>query len=130
MGGLLRTNDYETVAQGLSFLSVLFDCAAISNNPGNFSVEGLLQRRLLILIMKVVYKTPEIEYLHYTLQIINHALKVHDLRRAIVSEDLRTAAEIVNHEDEIVPFQDFLRNTVEKQTEVISIEKLHRKVVR
>ena len=52
------------------------------------------------------------------------------MRRAIVTEDLRTAAEIVNHEDEIVPFQDFLRNTVEKQSEVISIEKLHRKVVR
>ena len=33
LGGLLRTNDYETVAQGLSFLSVLTECAAIITNP-------------------------------------------------------------------------------------------------
>ena len=39
LGGLLRTNDYETVAQGLSFLSVLLDCAAMSSSPSTFSVE-------------------------------------------------------------------------------------------
>ena len=49
--------------------------------------------------MRVVYKTPEIEYLHYTIQIVNHALKVQELCRAICTEDLRSAAEINGHED-------------------------------
>ena len=32
IGGLLRTNDYETVAQSLSFISVLCECASISHD--------------------------------------------------------------------------------------------------
>merc|ERR1712060_149044 len=66
LSGLLRTNDYETVAQGLSFMSVLCDCAAISPNQPNLNIESVLTKRLLTLVMRVVYKTPEIEYLHYT----------------------------------------------------------------
>ena len=129
LGGLLRTNDYETVAQGLSFLSVLLDCAAMSTNPTSFSIQEVLTKKMLILVMRTVYKTPEIEYLHYTLQVVNHALKVHELRRAICTEDLRSANEI-NETNNEVPYQVFLKNTVEKQAEVISIEKLHKKVVR
>ena len=127
----MRTNDYETVAQGLSFLSVICDCAAISTDPANFSIEEVIKPKLLILVMRVVYKTPEIEYLHYALQVVNHALKVHGLRRTICTEDLRTAAEIGDtKEDATIPYQTFLKNTVEKQAEVISIDKLFRKVVR
>ena len=131
LGGLLRTNDYETVAQGLSFLSVLCDCAAISTDPANLSVEEIMKPKLLILVMRVVYKTPEIEYLHYTLQVVNHALKVHALRRTICTEDLRSAGEIGDTKEDVpIPYQSFLKNTVEKQAEVISIDKLYRKVVR
>lgn len=67
LGGLLRTNDYETVAQSLSFLSVLCDCAAISMNLTTFCVEKILTKKLLGLVLRVVYKTPEIEYIHYSL---------------------------------------------------------------
>mmetsp|Transcript_2340 Transcript_2340/g.3210 ORF Transcript_2340/g.3210 Transcript_2340/m.3210 type:complete len:142 (+) Transcript_2340:207-632(+) len=65
--GLMRTSDYETVAQSLSFLSVLLDCAAISTNPSAFNVEDILKKRLLLLVLRTVYKTPELEYLHYAL---------------------------------------------------------------
>ena len=57
-------------------------------------MEDILKKQLLLLVLRTVYKTPELEYLHYALQIVNHALKVRDLRRVICSEDLRTAAEI------------------------------------
>ena len=128
--GLLRTNDYETVAQSFSFLTVLLDCAAISTNPGVFSVEEVLKPRLLQLVIRTVYKTPELEYLHYTLQIVNHALKVHKLRRALCTEDLRLPSEITSHDNSSIYYHNFLRGTVEKQSEVISISKLHKKVVR
>ena len=114
LSGLLRTNDYETVAQGLSFLSVLCDCAAINTNQATLCVQQILNAKLLSLVIRVVYKTPEIEYLHYTLQIVNHALKVKELRRVICSEDLRTATEITDNIDDAVVYHAFLRNTVEK----------------
>jgi len=81
-------------------------------------------------VLRTVYKTPELEYLHYSLQIVNHALKVHKLRRTLCSEDLRLSSEINDHEANTIFFHNFLRNTVEKQAEVISIDKLHKKVVR
>ena len=81
--------------------------------------------------MRLTFKTPEIEYLHYTLQIVNHALKVADLRRVICSDDLRSANEI-NTPDTASPitYHVFLKNMVEKQAEVVSIDKLHKKVIR
>jgi len=130
LSGLLRTNDYETVAQGLSFLSVLCDCAAIGTNQAALSVGKVLNKKLLTLIIRVAYKTPEIEYLHYTLVIVNHALKVKELRQVICFEDLRSAAEIRDNSDDALVYHVFLRNTVEKQAEVMSIEKLQKKVVR
>ena len=114
LGGLLRTSDYETVAQSLSFLSVLCDCASISTNPATFCVDEVLKPRLITLIMRVVYKTPEIEYLHYTLQIINHGLKVKALRKSICNDDLRSAAEIGTDEISVVTYPQFLRTGVEK----------------
>ncbi len=112
-------------------MSVLCDCAAISTNSTTFSVEKTLSKKLLTLVLKVVYKTPEIEYLHYALQIINHALKVHDLRRLICSENLRSD-NAVGEDGEVlvVTYHTFLKSTVEKQAEVISIDKLSKKVIR
>ena len=109
---------------------MLLDCAAISTNPSVFCVEEVLKPRLLQLVLRTVYKTPELEYLHYTLQIVNHALKVHKLRRTLCTEDLRLPSESSEHEANAVFFHNFLRGTVEKQAEVISIDKLHKKVVR
>lgn len=85
---------------------------------------------MLSLLLKVIYKTPEIEYLHYGLQIVNHALKVKVLRQVVCTEDLRSVAEAGDKPDEILSYPVFLRNFVEKQAEVISIDKLHKKVVR
>lgn len=112
-------------------MSVLLDCAAVSTNPSAFSVEDVLKERVLLLVLRTVYKTPELEYLHYALQIVNHALKVHALRRTICSKDLRMANEISDSSDASATYyHTFLRQSVEKQAEVISIDKLHKKVVR
>ena len=112
-------------------MSVLLDCAAISTNPAKFSVEGILTKRLLLLVLRTVYKTPEIEYVHYVLQIVNQALKVSELRKVICSEDLRVGAEIGTSDlTGPVTYHLFLKNTVEKQAEVVSIDKLFKKVVR
>ena len=103
------------MAQSFSFLTVLLDCAAISTNPGVFCVEEVLKPRLLQLVLRTVYKTPELEYLHYTLQIVNHALKVHKLRRTLCTEDLRLPSEINDHDGgNALYFHNFLRSTVEK----------------
>lgn len=94
------------------------------------SVEQVLNKRLLGLLLKVIVKTPEIEYLHYGLQIVNHALKVKLLRQVVCTEDLRSGATAGEKPDEPLSYPVFLRNYVEKQAEVISIDKLHKKVVR
>ena len=64
--------------------------------------------------MRVVQKTPEIEYVHYALQIVNHALKVSDLRHAICSEDLRSAADIGDTASAKLTYSVFLKTVVEK----------------
>jgi len=57
---------------------------------------------------------------------VNHALKVHALRRTICTEDLRLASEISDAPgsgaDGNICYHTFLRLTVEKQAEVISID--------
>ena len=80
--GLLRTNDYETVAQCLSFVSVLAENANLIDaqskyfantklkhsheKPKTISVKDVLSKRLLILVMKTVQKSPEVEFLHFS----------------------------------------------------------------
>ena len=101
LSGLLRTNDYETVTQGLSFLAVLCESASIAESVSKsilaspdlqvdkvLTVEKVLNKKLVILVMKTIQKKPEIEYVHYALQIIGYALSVPSLRLVIVSEDL------------------------------------------
>lgn len=93
-------------------------------------MQEILSAKLVSLVIRVVYKTPEIEYIHYALQIVNHALQVKELRRVICSEDLRSASEITDNIEDAVVYHVFLRNTVEKQSEIMSIDKLYKKVVR
>ena len=126
VGGLLRTNDYETVAQSLSFISVLCECASISQDKKTFSVEEVLNKRLLLLIMKILYKTPEIEYLHYVIQIVNHAIMIKDLRAVTIKEPLKPIDEDGEEQDKApLTYVVFLKNHIEKNNEVISINKLH-----
>ena len=87
--------------------------------------------------MKTLQKKPEIEFVHYAVQIIGYALRVPKLRLAIVSEDLTQGGQI-SHEaiinqsksDDYMTYAVFLRTTVEKMAEIISIAKLNSKVVR
>ena len=134
VGGLLRTNDYETVAQSLSFISVLCESASICHDQKALNVGQVLNKKLLLLILKVLYKTPEIEYLHYVIQIVNHAIMIKDLRAVMITEPLKPVPLKDEAEEEnkaaTLTYIVFLKNTIEKTNEVISISKLHQKVVR
>lgn len=81
--------------------------------------------------MKVLYKTPEIEYLHYVIQIVNHSIMIKELRAAVLTEPMKPVDE-GSEEEKASPltYAVFLKNTVEKTGEVVSISKLHTKVVR
>ena len=96
------------------------------------TVEKLLTKQLVVLVMKTIQKKPEIEYIHYALQIIRFALAVPSLRHIIVSEDLTNGGTLKADQireqansDECVTYSVFLRVTVEKMAEIISIKKLH-----
>ena len=94
----------------------------------------VLNKKLLLLILKVLYKNPEIEYLHYVIQIVNHALMIKDLRAVMITEPLKPESMKDEAEEENksppLTYIVFLKNTIEKTNEVISISKLHQKVVR
>ena len=61
--GLLRTNDYETIVQSLSFVSTLIKHAS--------KVSDVVSPSLLALIIKVCNKDPQLEYLYFTVDIDN-----------------------------------------------------------
>ena len=94
----------------------------------------VLNKKLLLLILKILYKTPEIEYLHYVIQIVNHAIMIKDLRAVMITEPLKPESMKDETEEENksppLTYTLFLKNTIEKTNEVISISKLHQKVVR
>ena len=87
--------------------------------------------------MKTVQKKPEIEFVHYAIQILGFALSVPKLRLAIVGEDLANGGQASPKEimeqsknDELITYAVFLRTVVEKMAEIISISKLNSKVIR
>ena len=115
----------------MSFISVLCESASISPDQTSLNVEHVLNKKLLVLIMKIFYKTPEIEYLHYVIQIVNHAIMFKDLRKAVLSEPLKPINE-GSEEEKANPltYTVFLKNVIEKTSEVLAINRLHAKVVR
>ena len=52
------------------------------------NVGQVLNKKLLLLVLKILHKTPEIEYLHYVIQIVNHAIMIKDLRAVMITEPL------------------------------------------
>ena len=84
-----------------------------------------------MLILKVFYKMPEIEYLHYVLQIVNHAIMIKELRTAILTEPVKVSLD-ESEEEKANPFTYavFLKNNIEKTNEVLAISRLHQKVIR
>jgi hypothetical protein len=137
--GLLRTNDYETVAQCLSFLSVLTESAslidsesAVEGKPSSL-VKAVLSKRLLILVMKTVEKSPEVEFLHFASQIVGHAIAHKELRKVVIEEPLKPTVIPATEEGDackVFNYACLLRTQIEKLPEVVSIRKLHLRVVR
>ena len=54
--GLLRTNDYETVAQSLSFLAVLAESASLldAQSGKQTLVKAVISKKLLVLVLKTI----------------------------------------------------------------------------
>jgi hypothetical protein len=68
----------------------LIDAENATNGKSSNLVMSILNKRLLILIMKTVEKSPEVEFLHFTTKIIWHAIAHKDLRKVIIDEALKT----------------------------------------
>ena len=85
---------------------------------------------MLLLILRTLYKTPEIEYLHYTIQIVNHAILHKELRTVLHTDVLDPSKDSKEDKQAPLTYVIYLKNNIEKTNEVISITKLHQKVVR
>ena len=48
-----------------------------------------MNTKLLSLVLKTVAKSPEIEYVHYVVGIVNHCLQVKELRHVVLTEGLK-----------------------------------------
>ena len=122
--GLLRTNDYETVAQSLSLISVLADGHVLAQKD----LTVVISPKTLQLILKTVAKTHEVEYIHYLIGIVGHCLRVKELRDVVLHTLLK---EVGSYDgDYAYNYAAMLARHIEKQSEVISIPKLHQRVVR
>ena len=123
--GLLRTNDYETVAQCLSFLSVLSDCQVLHERD----LQQIISPKLLSLILRTISKSCELEYMHYVVSIANHCIRTKELREVLLN-DILTPPPTTGPQQPPETYIDFLKDHVEKQAEVVSIPKLFQRVVR
>lgn len=136
--GLLRTNDYETVVQSLSFLSVLTENASLTapEEKANFNVSHVLNKKLLALVMKTVASHNKIEYIHFTIQIVHHALSFKELRNVIIAEILPkqksgfAADEPLEADEKPYTYSYHLKAVVEKLPEVMALPKLLKRVER
>ena len=98
--GLLRTNDYETVAQCLSFVSVMAQQITVVKQTDQLVgkqkheplvLENIVTPRLVILILITVSKQPEhaqIEFVHYAMEIVSICLLNAALRDVILGTEL------------------------------------------
>ena len=84
VAGLLRTNDYETCAQCLSFIAVVADNQVLQGKD----LALVINKKLISLILKTVSKQTELEYLHYMISIVNHCFRVTELRHVIMTDVL------------------------------------------
>lgn len=140
--GLLRTNDYETVVQCLSFLKVLLQTslAEIPSNQGTNSsstgasvkVGEIMTKKLLVLVMKTVLRNPEIEYVALLVDIINLVIPDKEQRKLILETILKEedpATTLIDDEAGPYNYRRMLRN-IETNQEVRAIKPLHLKVTR
>ena len=104
ISGLLRTNDYETVVQCLSFIAVLAQSTSLTPEKNTYesklgvpNAKGITQvinPKILTLILKTCAKKPEVEYVHYALQIVEMSMKHKELRHLVIRESLRLETDL------------------------------------
>ena len=100
-----------------------------SQNSGSSLLLKVLNKRLLLLVLKTVQKLPEVEFLHFTVSIVNHAIAIKELRAVVIEEPLKTPDQI-QPSDEVeigkkYNYSCMLKALFEKLPEVVSIRKLH-----
>ena len=78
---------------------------------------------MLGLILKTVAKSMEVEYIHYLVGIVSHCLRVKELRDIILLSELKPEGTFEG--DYFFNYSALLSRHIEKQSEVISIPKLH-----
>lgn len=97
-------------------------------------VKSVIGKKLVVLVMKTVQKSPEVEFLHFATQIINHAIGDKELRAVVIQEPLKTMDQIQPTDEvevgKVFNYASLLKSTIEKMPEVVSIRKLHQRVVR
>ncbi|TNV81434.1 hypothetical protein FGO68_gene10433 [Halteria grandinella] len=139
--GLLRTNDYETIVQCLSFVKVLLQTALAEQGvtqaitpgiPALIKVGDILNKKLLVLMMKTVLKQPEIEHVSILIDIVNLVLTDKDQRVLILDAILKEedpATTLIDDEAGPYNYRRMLRN-IEGQVEIRSVKALHKKLTR
>ena len=78
---------------------------------------------MLSLQLKTVAKSLEVEFIHYLIGIVSHCLRVKELRDVVLNEELKLSGTFEG--DYVYNYLALLSRHAEKQSEVISIPKLH-----
>jgi hypothetical protein len=78
---------------------------------------------MLSLLLKTVAKSLEVEFIHYLIGIVSHCLRVKELRDVVLNEELKLSGTFDG--DYVYNYLALLSRHAEKQSEVISIPKLH-----
>ena len=78
---------------------------------------------MLALMLKTVAKSLEVEYIHYLIGIVNHCIRVKELREVIFNCELKAVGSYEG--DYVFNYVALLSRHVEKQSEIISIPKLY-----
>ena len=78
---------------------------------------------MLSLLLKTVAKSLEVEFIHYLIGIVSHCLRVKELRDVVLNEELKLTGTFDG--DYVYNYLALLSRHAEKQSEVISIPKLH-----
>ena len=78
---------------------------------------------MLSLLLKTVAKSLEVEFIHYLIGIVSYCLRVKELRDVVLNEELKLSGTFEG--DYVYNYLALLSRHAEKQSEVISIPKLH-----
>jgi hypothetical protein len=149
--GLLRTNDYETVAQCLSFINVLATQISAREHEFQLKTKGVkdklslkeplrlqevLKPKLMQLILQQASKNPQdsqIEFVHYTLELVNTVMLNAELRQVVLDCSLNglKAVQEIKQQQELEPgTPDFIRylKYLEIHPQFTSVPKLRAKI--